>query len=120
MKFKTKIFQSGNNTGIVVPEKIVESFSAGRKPPVVITLTKYTYCSTVVVMGGKYLVSLSAENRKNAKVADGDEVDITIDLDTEPRPVELPGDLKKHWTKIRQPGINMKPSPPVRRKQWSY
>ena len=95
MKFKTKIFQSGNNTGIVVPEKIVESFNAGKKPPVVITLNKYTYRSTVAVMGGKYLVSLSAENRKNAKVAGGDEVEITIELDTEPRTVELPGDLKK-------------------------
>jgi Bacteriocin-protection, YdeI or OmpD-Associated/Domain of unknown function (DUF1905) len=95
MKFKTKIFQSGNNTGIVVPEKIVESFNAGKKPPVVITLNKYTYRSTVAVMGGKYLVSLSAENRKNAKVAGGDEVEITIELDTEPRTVELPGDFKK-------------------------
>ena len=95
MKFKTKIFQSGNNTGIVVPEKIVESINAGKKPPVVITLNKYSYRSTVAVMGGKYLVSLSAENRNNAKVAGGDEVEITIELDTEPRTVELPGDLKK-------------------------
>ena len=61
----------------------------------VITLNKYTYRSTVAVMGGKYLVSLSAENRKNAKVAGGDEVEITIELDTEPRTVELPGDFKK-------------------------
>ncbi|MEP7371823.1 MAG: YdeI/OmpD-associated family protein [Chitinophagaceae bacterium] len=95
MKFKTKIFQTGNNTGIVVPEKIIESFNAGKKPPVVITLNKYTYRSTVAVMGGKYLVSLSAENRKNAKVAGGDEVEIIIELDTEPGIVELPVDFKK-------------------------
>jgi hypothetical protein len=95
MKFKTKIFQTGNNTGIVVPEKIVESFKVGKKPPVVITLNKYTYRSTVAVMGGQFLVSLSAENRKNAKVAGADEVEITIELDTEPRTVELSIDFKK-------------------------
>lgn len=103
MKFKTKIFQSGNNTGIVVPGKIVESFNAGKKPSVVITLNKYTYRSTVAVMGGKYLVSLSAENRKNAKVAGGDEVEIIIELDTEPRTVELPGAFKKALDKNPAP-----------------
>lgn len=95
MKFKTKIAQFGNNTGIVVPEKIVESFGVGKKPPVVITLNKYTYRSTVAVMGGQYLVSLSAENRKNSKVEGGDQVEVTIVLDTEPRTVELPVDFER-------------------------
>ena len=68
MKFKTKIIQSGNNTGINIPENVIESFNAGKKPPVKITLNKYTYRNTVAVMGGKYMVSLSSENRKNANV----------------------------------------------------
>ena len=95
MKFKTKIIQSGNNTGISVPEEIIKNFNAGKKPPVKITLNKYTYRSTVAVMGGKYMVSLSAENRKNAKVEGGDEAEIIIELDTEPRTVELPPDFEK-------------------------
>lgn len=95
MKFTTKIAQFGNNTGIIVPENILESLGAGKKPPVVITLNNYTYRSTVASMGGQYLVSLSAEHRKNAKVAGGDKVEITITLDTEPRTVELPLDFKK-------------------------
>jgi len=52
MKFKTNIIQSGNNTGISIPEKIIESLKAGKKPPVKITLNNYTYRSTVAVMGG--------------------------------------------------------------------
>jgi uncharacterized protein YdeI (YjbR/CyaY-like superfamily) len=99
MKFKTKIVQIGNNTGISVPEKIIESFGVGKKPPVVITLNKYTYRSTVAVMNGQYMVSLSAENRKKANVAGGDQLEITIELDTEPRTVELPEDFKKLLTK---------------------
>lgn len=99
MKFKTKIVQTGNNTGINVPEKIMESLGAGKKPPVVITLNQYTYRSTVAVMGGKYMVSLSAENRKNAKVSGGDELEINIELDTAPRIVELPADFQKSLDK---------------------
>ncbi len=95
MKFKTKIIQSGNNTGINIPENVIESFNAGKKPPVKITLNKYTYRNTVAVMDGKYMVSLSSENRKNANVTGGDELEVNIELDTEPRTVELPADFKK-------------------------
>ncbi|MEP7322205.1 MAG: YdeI/OmpD-associated family protein [Saprospiraceae bacterium] len=99
MKFKTKIVQSGNNTGIHVPDEIIEKMGAGKKPPVVITLKKYTYRNTVAVMGGKYMVSLSAEHRTNAKVSGGEELEVNIDLDTEPRTVEVPQDLQKALNK---------------------
>jgi Bacteriocin-protection, YdeI or OmpD-Associated/Domain of unknown function (DUF1905) len=102
MKFKTKIVQSGNNTGINVPEKIIESLGAGKKPPVVITLKKYTYRSTVAVKNGLYMVSLSAEHRKNANVSGGEEVEINIELDTEPRTVELPPDFQKSLDKNKE------------------
>lgn len=99
MKFKTKIVQIGNNTGISVPPEIIEKFAAGKKPAVVVSLNRYTYRSTVAVMSGKYMISLSAENRKNANVKGGDELEITITLDTEPRTVELPDDFQKELTK---------------------
>lgn len=99
MKFKTKIVQSGNNTGIHVPDEIIERIGAGKKPPVVITLKKYTYRNTVAVMGGKYMVSLSAEHRTNAHVSGGEELEINIELDTEPRTVDIPQDLQKALNK---------------------
>jgi len=101
MKFKTKILQVGNNTGINVPEPIIERMAAGKKPPVVITLKNYTYRSTVAVMNGLYMVSLSADNRKKAGVSGGEEVEIGIELDTEPRIVEVPEDLQKALNKNR-------------------
>jgi uncharacterized protein YdeI (YjbR/CyaY-like superfamily) len=50
-------------------------------------------------MGGLYMVSLSAENRKAVNVADGDEVEVTIELDTVPRIVEWPADFQKSLNK---------------------
>src|SRR5687768_16207766 len=95
IKFNTIIFQEGNNTGIEVPEDVVEKLGAGKRPPVHVTLNGFTYRSTVAVMGGKYLIALSAERRTNAKVKGGDKLDITLELDNEPREVELPQDFKK-------------------------
>lgn len=116
MKFKTKIIQIGNNTGINVPDEIIEKLGAGKKPPVVVTLNKYTYRSTVAVMGGKFMISLSAENRKNANVKGGDELEITIALDTEPRTVELPQDFKKALDNDKQATIIFDKLTPSRKK----
>ena len=93
--FHTTILKSGeNNTGIQVPEEIIEKLGSSKRPLVKITIKNYTYRSAVAVMGGKFMVSLSAENRQKAHVHGGDEVDVTIELDLEPRDVEIPEDLK--------------------------
>lgn len=95
VKFNTIILQEGNNTGIEVPEDAVEKLASGKRPAVAVTLNGFTYRSTVAVMGGKFLIPLSAERRANAKVKGGDKLDITLELDTAPREVELPEDFKK-------------------------
>ena len=94
MKFTTTIVQMGNNTGIAVPPEVVEELGAGKKPPVKITLKGYTYRSSIAVMGGKYMVSLSAENRKNAGVQGGETLEIEIVVDTEKREITIPPDLQ--------------------------
>jgi hypothetical protein len=102
VKFNTTIFQEGNNTGIEVPGDVVEKLGAGKRPPVHVTLNGFTYRSTVAVMGGKYLIPLSAERRTAAKVKGGDKLDITLELDNEPREVELPHDFKKDLSKDKK------------------
>jgi hypothetical protein len=94
VRFRTTIQQSGKTTtGIQVPEDVVEALGAGKRPPVTVTINGYTYRSTVAVMGGRYLVSVSAEHRAGAGVAAGDEVDVDIALDTAPRQVTVPADF---------------------------
>ena len=44
-------------------------------------------------MGGRYLLPVSAEVREGAGVAAGDEVDVDVEPDTEPRTVEVPPDI---------------------------
>ena len=90
-KFKTTLLQAGKTaTGIFVPEAIVEQLGAGKKPPVHVTINGYTYRNTIAVMGGQFMVGVSAEHRKGANVAGGDTVSVTIELDTEVRTVEVP------------------------------
>jgi len=93
--FHTTILRTGKNTaGIQVPEEIIEKLGSGNRPLIRVTIKKYTYRSAVAVMGGKFMIGVSAENRKAAGVQGGEEVDVTLELDLEPRTVEVPKDLK--------------------------
>ena len=96
--FTTTLVQSGNNVGIDVPEEIVLGFGAGKRVPVTITINGYSYGSTIAVMGGRYLVSVSAAHRAAAGVAGGEEHEVKIERDTAPRAVEVPPDLEAALT----------------------
>jgi hypothetical protein len=94
VKFSTTMFQLGNNTGIEVPADVVAALGAGKRPPVVVTVNGYEYRSTVAPMGGKYLLPFSADRREESGVGGGDAIDVELTLDTAPRTVELPDDLR--------------------------
>ena len=95
MRFRTTVELGGKTaTGIEVPAHVVEGLNAGKRPPVTVTVNGHTYRSTVAVMGGRYLVPLSAENRAAAGVQAGDEVDVEVALDDQPREVEVPADFQ--------------------------
>jgi hypothetical protein len=94
-KFKTTIRKAKDMDamGIVVPEAIVEKLASGRKPKVTVTLKGYTYRSTVFFMGGQFILPPAKEHRNASGVLDGDTLEITLELDTAPREVEVPKDL---------------------------
>ena len=95
MRFRTTILQSNKTaTGIRVPDDVIAALGPSRRPPVQVTVNGYTYRTTVAVMNGAFMFGVSADVRKNAGVAGGDEVDVEIVLDTEPREVIVPTDLQ--------------------------
>lgn len=115
--FHTVLAQIGNNVGIEVPEDLVLSLGAGKRPPVVVTLNGYTYRSSVAPMGGRYLVSVSAAIRKEAGVAGGEPHDVTLELDDQPRVFEVPDELARA---LDGAGLRaaFDAAAPSRRKEW--
>ncbi|MEO6869332.1 MAG: YdeI/OmpD-associated family protein [Ginsengibacter sp.] len=116
MQFETKIIQIGNNTGIEVSAEMLDELGGGRKPLVVVTLNNYSYRCGVGKIGGRFMISLSAENRKKANVKGGDTLEINIKLDTEPRTVEVPADLLKAFVANKIAKVNFEKLAPSKKK----
>ena len=93
-RFRTSLLAAGKTaTGIEVPPEVIDQLGAGKRPAVVVTIGSYSYRTTVGVMGGRSLIPVSADHRRRAGIAAGDDIDVELELDTEPRQVELPADL---------------------------
>lgn len=92
VSFRTTLWASGgNNVGIVVPEEIVLGFDRGKRVPVVVTIDgDYTYRTTIASMGGQFLISFNADTRAKTGRGAGDEVEVTLEVDDQPRTVDVP------------------------------
>lgn len=94
MRFRATIESSGKTAaGIHVPDEVVAALGSSRRPAVRVTINEYTYRSSVASLGGRFMLGVSAEVRSSAGVAAGDEVEVHIELDTEPREVKVPADF---------------------------
>ena len=94
----------------------MEQLNGGKRPLVKVTLNGYTYRSAVGKMNDGFMISLSAENRKNAHVKGGDTLEVSIDLDSEPRMVVLPAELQQALDKNRAAEIVFEQLAPGRKK----
>ena len=91
--FDTTVTATGNNTGIIVPDSLIEQLGAGRRPAVVVNVNGYEYRTTVGVMGGKHMISISAAVRKETGLKGGDPIRVTLTVAETPRAVDVPGDF---------------------------
>jgi hypothetical protein len=91
--FETTVAATGNNTGIVVPEEVMDQLAAGKRPPVLVTVNGYDYRSTVAVMGGRYMIGISAAVRQATGLTGGDPIRVTLAVADTPRKVDVPDDF---------------------------
>lgn len=92
--FRTKVERTRKTaTFLSVPNEVVASLDAGKRPPVLVTVGPHTFRSTIAVYASSSFLPLNRANREAARVSADDEVAVTIDLDVEPRVVDAPEDL---------------------------
>jgi hypothetical protein len=92
--FSVEIYRDGPMCFIPVPFDARELFGKVRVP-VRVTLNGHSYRSTIASMGNGPCIPLRKINRESAGVDGGQVVKVKIELDTEPRTVVVPPDLKK-------------------------
>ena len=113
--FHTTILQFGNNTGIHVPDEVIEKLGGGKRPLVKVKVNDYSYRSAVATMDGNFMISFSSEHRNASGIQGGDEVEVRLALDLEPRTVEIPKDLEAALTEANALAAFNKSAPSMKK-----
>jgi hypothetical protein len=89
--FTATLQPRGPAAAVVLDDEQVATVGEGAKRfPVAATVNGYTWRTTVVRMGGEFLLGLNREVREGAGAQAGDTVEVHLELDTVPREVEVP------------------------------
>lgn len=94
MQFRATVIPSGNASAVEIPDDVMQSLGPEARPPISITINGYSWRSRVAIKNGHRLVGISAAHRAAAGIAEGQAIELDITLDTAPRDVEEPDDLK--------------------------
>ena len=90
--FEGTLKQHGPGTLLEVPFDVRAVFGKARAP-VRGTVNGYPFRTTVATYGGRYFLGFRREIRAAAGFDDGDRLSIVLELDDEPRTVEVPREL---------------------------
>jgi hypothetical protein len=80
--------------GVVIPFDVQKAFGRKGRVPVKCTIDGHRYRGSLFPYGGTYFLGVLKEIREAAGKTHGDKVRIVMELDEEPRTVEVPEDLK--------------------------
>jgi len=92
-RFLAELKRRGPGNFVDVPFDPRELFGEAR-PPVHGTVNGYPFRGRIAKYGGTYLLGFERELREAAGIEEGDVLDLDLELDTEPREVEVPTDLE--------------------------
>lgn len=94
-RFRAEIYKVGINPCVDVPKEISEAFAKRGYVPVAGTLNGHQIRATLVPKGGgEHRLYLNGEMRKRAGVDVGARVVLNLEIDTQPREIEVPTDLE--------------------------
>jgi len=85
--------ETSEATGITIPFDVEKTYGTRARVPVRGTINGFPYRSSIVPMGGKYIMVVNKEIRANANARGGDPVSVTMERDDEPRIITPPTDL---------------------------
>ncbi|MCJ0874357.1 YdeI/OmpD-associated family protein [Streptomyces sp. AP-93] len=93
MKFQSVVEPPEPMRGLLVPPEVVAALGEGSRPPVTITINGHSWRSRVAFLRGRHLIGLSHANRRASEVEIGEEIEVELELDTEPRVAVEPADF---------------------------
>jgi hypothetical protein len=91
--YETAVLGEGNHASLLIPDWVLEKLQTNKRAPLKVTVNGHTYQSTAVGVDGECRVVFPSAERLAAKAKAGDLVQVTLELDSGYRTVEMHPEL---------------------------
>ena len=91
--YETKVLGEGDHASLLIPEWVLEELQTNKRAPLRVTINGHTYQSTAVGVDGECRVVFPSAERLATKAQNGDIVQVTLELDSGYRTVEMHPEL---------------------------
>jgi hypothetical protein len=96
-EFTAELFKGGNEANasffVIVPPEVVADFGKKGQVKVKVSVEGYTYRTSIAPYDGQHYLGVRKEIREAVGKVGGGTLHITMEVDTEPRTVEVPEDF---------------------------
>ena len=91
--YETLVLGEGNHASLLIPEWVLEKLQTNKRAPLHVTINGHTYQSTAVGVAGECRVVFPSAERLAAKANAGETVQVTLELDSGYRSVDMHPEL---------------------------
>ena len=91
--YETLVLGEGNHASLLIPEWVIEKLQTNKRAPLRVTINGHTYQSTAVGVAGECRVVFPSAERLAAKANAGETVQVTLELDSGYRSVDMHPEL---------------------------
>jgi Bacteriocin-protection, YdeI or OmpD-Associated/Domain of unknown function (DUF1905) len=93
--YETLVLGEGNHASLLIPEWVLEKLQTNKRAPLRVTINGHTYQSTAVGVAGECRVVFPSAERLAAKANAGETVQVTLELDSGYRSVDMHPELEE-------------------------
>lgn len=92
--YETLVLGEGNHASLLIPQWVLEKLQTNMRAPLRVTINGHTYQSTAVGVAGECRVVFPSAERLAAKANAGETVQVTLELDSGYRSVDMHPELE--------------------------
>lgn len=87
--YETDVLGEGNHASLLIPQWVLDKLQTNKRAPLKVTINGHTYQSTAVGVDGECRVVFPSAERLAANAKAGDSVEVTLELDSGYRTVDM-------------------------------
>lgn len=91
--YLTTVIGHGNHAALEVPDEVLKELGTNKRAPLKVTINDYTFQTTATGVDGKCMIPFAMKDREGSNTRAGEDIQITVELDSGHREVELRPEL---------------------------